>query len=110
MNVDVDDSTKKQGVNLGAGGGGMSLVSNTNTGQARLSAQAPVPSSLPRGTQVTATTNDGKPLPAWLSFDPKTGTISGTPPAGFKGDVQVMVNVPQRDGTVKKTALVMTVK
>ena len=109
MNVDVDNSTRKQGVNLGAGGGGMSVVSNTNSGQAKLSAQAPVPGSVPRGTQVTATTSDGKPLPAWLSFDPKTGTVTGTPPAGFKGDVKVTVNVPQRDGTVKKTPLVMSV-
>lgn len=53
---------------------------------------------------------DGKPLPSWLSFDPKTGKVTGTPPAGFKGDIQVIVNVPQSNGSVAHTPLTMSVK
>ncbi|HXT33782.1 MAG TPA: calcium-binding protein, partial [Vicinamibacterales bacterium] len=33
----------------------------------------------------------GEPLPAWLSFDPATGTFSGTPPFGTAGSVSIEV-------------------
>ena len=41
--------------------------------------------------QLSATQADGKPLPAWLSFDSKSGTLTGTPPAGMNGEVQIRV-------------------
>ena len=41
--------------------------------------------------QLSATQADGKPLPAWLSFDSKSGTLTGTPPAGMSGEVQIRV-------------------
>jgi hypothetical protein len=45
------------------------------------------------GLQLTlvATQADGKPLPAWLSFDPATGHFEGTPPAGGVPSVDVRV-------------------
>ncbi|MDB5954060.1 hemagglutinin repeat-containing protein [Ramlibacter sp.] len=61
-------------------------------------AQIALPANLPAGTQLKASTADGKPLPTWLKVDPSTGQISGTPPAGFKGTVQVNVTVPQPGG------------
>jgi hypothetical protein len=58
---------------------------------------------LPAGTftdddalALSATLSSGAPLPAWLTFDPATGTFAGTPPAGFTSvDVKVMAS----DGT-----------
>ena len=48
-----------------------------------------------------AKTADGKPLPAWLKFDPLTGAFNGKPPADFKGNLKVNVTVPQLDGSTK---------
>ncbi|MBJ2154882.1 two-partner secretion domain-containing protein [Variovorax sp. IB41] len=106
FNVDVQNDKSKQQTNLGA----MTIVSNTKSGVPTVTAQVPLPSQLPKGTRVTATTSDGKPLPSWLSFDAKTGKVTGTPPAGFKGDIQVVVNVPQANGSVAHTPLTMSVK
>ncbi|MBW4680306.1 MAG: tandem-95 repeat protein [Microcoleus vaginatus WJT46-NPBG5] len=39
----------------------------------------------------TLTLADGSPLPAWLSFDPQTRTISGTPPEGTAATLDVLV-------------------
>ena len=106
FNVDVQNDKSRQQTNLGA----MTIVSNTKSGAATVAAQVPLPSQLPKGTRVTATMTDGNPLPSWLSFDPKTGKVTGTPPAGFKGDIQVTVNVPQSNGSVARTPLTMSVK
>jgi Ca2+-binding RTX toxin-like protein len=38
-----------------------------------------------------ATLADGSPLPAWLSFNPTTRTLSGTPGAGDAGSLQIAV-------------------
>lgn len=38
-----------------------------------------------------ATMADGSPLPSWLSFNPATGQFVGTPPANFRGDLQLRV-------------------
>lgn len=34
---------------------------------------------------------DGRPLPNWLSFNPGTGELTGTPPPGFRGQLQIQV-------------------
>jgi hypothetical protein len=52
-----------------------------------------VPSSDTRVT-LSATMAGGGPLPAWLSFDPKTGKFSGTPPAGAQ---PLQIKVVARD-------------
>jgi hypothetical protein len=41
--------------------------------------------------QLTVTLADGKPLPSWMTFDSRTGTISGHPPAGTPGEMRVLV-------------------
>jgi VCBS repeat-containing protein len=46
---------------------------------------------------LTATRADGSPLPAWLAFDPATGSFSGTAPAGFGA---LSVRVTASDGTL----------
>jgi len=39
----------------------------------------------------TAKLRDGSDLPDWLKFDPKTLTFSGTPPAGFNGELSIVL-------------------
>lgn len=41
---------------------------------------------------------DGSALPAWISFNPLTQTISGTPPENFQGDV--MLRLSASDGSI----------
>ena len=45
---------------------------------------------------------NGQPLPAWVKFDPVTGVLSGTPPADFKGTLDVVIKVPQANGSVQQ--------
>lgn len=60
-----------------------------------------MPATLPPGKQVDIKTADGKPMPSWVKFDPATGAFTGTPPADFKGTLNLVVKVPQADGSVK---------
>ena len=48
----------------------------------------------------TATMTDGSPLPDWISVDPYTGKISGTPPAGTEM-VELEVISTDPNGTIK---------
>lgn len=49
---------------------------------------------------VSARLTDGRPLPAWLSFNPATGGFLGRPPPGFNGELTIAVIA--RDGTGKE--------
>ena len=40
---------------------------------------------------LTASLADGTPLPSWMTFDPSTGTFSGTPPHDFNGAIDIKV-------------------
>lgn len=60
-----------------------------------------VPINLPAGKKIDIKTADGKPMPTWVKFDPATGAFTGTPPADFKGTLNLVVKVPQADGSVK---------
>ncbi len=42
--------------------------------------------------------------PAWLSFNPATGVLSGTPPAGARGNYQVLLTI--QNGTGTSTSLI----
>ena len=46
----------------------------------------------------SATLANGDPLPAWLSFDPATGTFSGTPENGDVGNISVEVVATDSEG------------
>ena len=48
--------------------------------------------------QLTATRANGSALPAWIAFNPRTGTFEGTPPPGFNGEVTVKVIARDNDG------------
>lgn len=47
---------------------------------------------------LSATLADGSGLPAWLSFDPETGTFSGTPANGDVGTIDIQVTATDPDG------------
>ncbi|MCC7543966.1 MAG: hemagglutinin repeat-containing protein [Aquabacterium sp.] len=67
-----------------------------------LKASVPVPGNVPAGKEVKAVQPDGSPLPDWVQFDAKTGSLSGQPPADYTGGLNIVVNVPQADGSTKK--------
>jgi filamentous hemagglutinin family protein len=82
-------------------GASMTLRATAQT-DGSVRASVPVPAGIPSGSTVRATQPDGTALPAWVRFDPATGTISGTPPANFQGGLNVVVEVPQADGSTRR--------
>lgn len=48
---------------------------------------------------------DGSPLPAWLSFDPVSGSFHGTPPPGFSGNLAIRVIARDGQGHEAETTL-----
>jgi hypothetical protein len=46
---------------------------------------------------------DGRPLPAWLTFDPRLGMLKGTPPPGFRGEIEVRVIARDQNGNQVET-------
>ncbi|MCU4121977.1 Ig-like domain-containing protein [Variovorax sp. N23] len=48
--------------------------------------------------QLSARTADGRPLPAWLKFDARTGRFEGVPPSGFSGTLTVQVMARDAQG------------
>jgi Ca2+-binding RTX toxin-like protein len=63
-----------------------------------LAANAFVDADTGDALQLSATLADGKPLPAWLSFDAKTRTFSGTPGNDAVGDVAIRVTATDKAG------------
>lgn len=47
---------------------------------------------------LSATEANGRPLPGWLRFDPATGTFSGTPPPGFRGNLTIRIAARDQAG------------
>ena len=47
---------------------------------------------------LSAQLEDDAPLPAWIRFNPLTGTFEGTPPPGFKGELAVRVIARDKAG------------
>ena len=58
----------------------------------------------------SATLADGSPLPAWLSIDPATGTLSGTPPQGAPASLQVLVKARSETGGEARTQVNLAVQ
>ncbi|HSW20916.1 MAG TPA: cadherin domain-containing protein, partial [Ramlibacter sp.] len=54
---------------------------------------------------VTAQQADGKPLPAWLRFDPLTGRLFGVAPAGFIGTVKIQLIARDTQGLAAITLI-----
>jgi hypothetical protein len=61
-------------------------------------AQAFAHTSAAATVSLSAQLADGAPLPAWMRFNPLTGTFEGTPPPGFKGELAVRVIARDKAG------------
>ncbi len=57
------------------------------------------------GQQATVTTSDGQPAPSWVLYSPSTGSVTASPPAGYKGPLSFTMNVVGTDGTTTPTTL-----
>ncbi|MFZ6870506.1 putative Ig domain-containing protein [Undibacterium sp. Di27W] len=53
----------------------------------------------------SVTLADGKPLPAWLTFNATTKTLSGTPDHAAVGDLSLSISVKDKGGLTAKTGL-----
>jgi VCBS repeat-containing protein len=62
-----------------------------------------------RGDAITlrATLSGGAPLPAWITFDPVTGTFTGTPTQGSHGDLDIVVTASDRTGASSSAHLAL---
>ncbi|POE29026.1 putative Ig domain-containing protein [Pectobacterium odoriferum] len=58
---------------------------------------------------LSATLADGTPLPAWLSFNPATGTFSGTPANGDVGSLTIKVTATDGSNASVSTTFGLTV-
>ncbi|MEQ9744609.1 putative Ig domain-containing protein, partial [Pectobacterium actinidiae] len=58
---------------------------------------------------LSATLADGSPLPAWLSFNPATGTFSGTPGNGDVGSLSIKVTATDTTNASVSTTFGLTV-
>ena len=59
--------------------------------------------------RVAATLADGAPLPAWLSFDARTQTFSGTPGAGDVGTLAIRLTATDAGGASASAETVLTI-
>ncbi|MDT7827289.1 malectin domain-containing carbohydrate-binding protein [Pricia sp. S334] len=57
---------------------------------------------------ITATVANGA-LPNWLNFDPTNGTLSGTPPVGTTGSVEVDFDAVDPNGLMASTTLTINI-
>ncbi|MDE8755052.1 Ig-like domain-containing protein [Pectobacterium polaris] len=59
--------------------------------------------------RLSATRADGSALPAWVSFDPATGTFSGSPGRANSGDLSILVTATDAAGASVSTTFVLRV-
>lgn len=58
---------------------------------------------------LSATLADGSALPAWLGFDPATGSFTGTPPADFNGSLSIRVTATDSGGLTASSTFTLDV-
>ncbi|MFL9597113.1 DUF4347 domain-containing protein [Aeromonas veronii] len=58
---------------------------------------------------LSATRADGSALPGWLSFNPATGTFSGTPTNGDVGNINIRVTATDNSNALVSSTFVLTV-
>ncbi|MBE5213575.1 putative Ig domain-containing protein, partial [Pectobacterium quasiaquaticum] len=58
---------------------------------------------------LSATLADGSALPSWLSFNPATGTFSGTPANGDVGSLSIRVTATDGSNAAVSTTFALTV-
>ncbi|MBN3244531.1 putative Ig domain-containing protein, partial [Pectobacterium brasiliense] len=57
---------------------------------------------------LSATLADGSPLPSWITFNPATGTFSGTPGNGDVGSLSIRVTATDGSNTSISTSFGLT--
>lgn len=87
--------------------GGDTLTVNNPIGDLRVGAgnsislQVPVDAFSSAGTiELSATQADGRPLPGWLKFNPRTARFEGTPPLAFEGTLSFKVMARDAHGNL----------
>ncbi|WP_461168474.1 beta strand repeat-containing protein, partial [Uliginosibacterium sediminicola] len=90
-------------------------VTRPDQGQFNFDLGSRVSVTVPQGTfvhssataqvSVTAIQQDGQALPSWLSFNPSTGTLEGTPPASAQGEIVVRVIARDQNGRTAETMI-----
>jgi hypothetical protein len=70
----------------------------TNNGKISIPYDAFMHSKQDAVIKLQAKQGDDTPLPAWVKFDPQTGSFDVTPPANFKGKVEMKVIARDGDG------------
>ncbi|WP_130471852.1 ELWxxDGT repeat protein, partial [Candidatus Magnetaquicoccus inordinatus] len=58
--------------------------------------------------QLAAVQANGEPLPSWITFDAKSGTFSGQPPAGSNADLTITVTAKDSQG--REATLTLQIK
>lgn len=58
---------------------------------------------------LSAKLEDGRDLPAWVSFDPRTGSFKVAPPPGYAGDLEIEVIARDDKGNEVKTKFKLTI-
>ena len=56
---------------------------------------------------LSASQTNGQPLPSWVTFDSATGTLSGTPPADFRGPLDVQVTARDKQGNQATSSITL---
>ncbi|MBU3654665.1 MAG: hypothetical protein FGM44_16435 [Limnohabitans sp.] len=74
------------------------VQSSTTTGKISIPYDAFMHSKQDAIVKLQAKQGDDAPLPAWVKFDPQTGSFDVTPPANFKGRVELKVIARDEDG------------
>jgi glucose/arabinose dehydrogenase len=58
---------------------------------------------------LSASLADGQPLPSWLSFNAATRVLSGTPPTGATGPIEIRITATDPDGLSADDNFVLTI-
>ncbi|MBR8655000.1 hypothetical protein KDH83_16985, partial [Achromobacter sp. Marseille-Q0513] len=53
--------------------------------------------------QLSLTLEDGRPLPAWIRFDPRSGRLQAEPPRGFAGEIALRLTARDDRGNEAST-------
>jgi len=92
--------------------GGEQLLVNRGVPNGNVPAGQPFQMMMPRDAfgstsrlivQLDAVQSDGSPLPGWLSFDPVSGMLAGTPPADANQIVNISLRARDNDGREAQT-------
>lgn len=58
---------------------------------------------------LSATLSDGSALPAWLAFNPATGSFTGTPPSNFNGSLSIQVTATDSGGLTASSTFTLDI-